>query len=120
MTQTVLDTTGSLASLLLARTDERPDHPFLWVEEDGPWTLADLATSAASVAADLEVGPGDRVLLSVARVDLCRVAGALDDVLSLPTGLPQTLAVLLEQLVGLRPGALGGVDRVLDRMLALI
>ena len=63
MTQTVLDTTGSLASLLLARTDERPDHPFLWVEEDGPWTLTDLATSAASVAADLEVGPGDRVLL---------------------------------------------------------
>ena len=63
MSQTVLDTTGSLANLLLARTDERPDHPFLWVEDDGPWTLTDLASSAASVAADLEVGPGDRVLL---------------------------------------------------------
>ena len=54
---------GSLAQLLLARADERPDHPFLWVEDEGPWTLADMAGAAAAVAEDLtarDVGSGDR------------------------------------------------------------
>jgi long-chain acyl-CoA synthetase len=57
---------GSLAHLLQWRLDERPDLPFLWVEDDGPWTFADLG----AVASDLEVrlaqagvGSHDRVLV---------------------------------------------------------
>ena len=57
---------GSAVRLLTCRAAERPDHPFLWVEDRGPWTLADLAGEAARLADALRshgVGPGDRVLL---------------------------------------------------------
>jgi long-chain acyl-CoA synthetase len=57
---------GSALRLLTCRAAERPDHPFLWVEEDGPWTLGGLACAAARLAEDLGaagVRPGDRVLL---------------------------------------------------------
>ena len=60
------DTSGSLARLLAARAAERPEHPFLWVEEDGPWTLAALAAEAAQVRERLAatgVTPDGRVLL---------------------------------------------------------
>jgi long-chain acyl-CoA synthetase len=59
----MIEPRGSLAQLLVGRAAERPDHPFLWVEEEGPWTLADIAGAAAAVANELDVGPGDRVLL---------------------------------------------------------
>ena len=39
---------GSALRLLTCRTSERPDHPFLWVEERGPWTLGGLTAAAAS------------------------------------------------------------------------
>ncbi len=75
---------GSLAHLLRWRLDEEPGRGFLHVEDDGPWTFAQLA--AASVAlgqrlevvehetgADRETGvdlttgvrPGDRVVVRV-------------------------------------------------------
>ena len=60
------DTSGSLARLLAARTVERPKHPFLWVEEDGPWTLAALAAEAVQVRERLTatgVTAGGRVLV---------------------------------------------------------
>jgi long-chain acyl-CoA synthetase len=57
---------GSVLRLLGCRASERPDHPFLWVEERGPWTLAALAGSAAGLATIVRqagVQPGSRVLL---------------------------------------------------------
>lgn len=57
---------GSALRLLTCRADERPGHPFLWVEERGPWTLGSLTAAAARVAASLVgggVGSRNRVLL---------------------------------------------------------
>jgi len=57
---------GSVIRLLGCRAAERPDHPFLWVEEDGPWTLAALAAEAGRVRTGLVrigVATGRRVLL---------------------------------------------------------
>jgi len=57
---------GSLANLLAWRAVERPDFPLLYVEEDGPWSTAALASAAADLAVELGrhgVGPGDRVLV---------------------------------------------------------
>ncbi len=62
------DARGSLARLLAARVAERPEHPFLWVEEDGPWTLAALAAQAADIRERLAATgavAGDRVLLRI-------------------------------------------------------
>ncbi|MDQ1491661.1 MAG: long-chain acyl-CoA synthetase, partial [Actinomycetota bacterium] len=59
---------GSVARLLGCRATERPDHPFLWVEERGPWTLGALAGASAGLATTLReagVRPGDRVLLRI-------------------------------------------------------
>jgi long-chain acyl-CoA synthetase len=63
---TLIEPSGTLFNLLAGRAAERPEHPFLWVEDAGPWTLGDLAAAAAAIAEDLRragVGPGDRVLL---------------------------------------------------------
>ena len=60
------DASGSLVRLLAARTAERPEHPFLWVEEEGPWTLAALAAEAVRVRERLTaagVTAGGRVLV---------------------------------------------------------
>ena len=46
--------------------------------------------------------------------------GAGDDLVGLRAGVLEPLAVLLEQLLGLLLGPLGGVDRLLDRALALV
>lgn len=64
-----IEPSGNLAKLLTGRVAERPEHPFLWVEDKGPWTLADMASAAAAVAEDLAadgVGRGDRVLVRLA------------------------------------------------------
>lgn len=60
--------TGSLASLLAWRARERPDHPFLYVEEDQPWTFAELAHAARDTAgrlAEAGVTKGGRVLTRI-------------------------------------------------------
>ncbi|MCA1845414.1 MAG: long-chain fatty acid--CoA ligase, partial [Actinobacteria bacterium] len=57
---------GSLARLFAWRLSERHDFPFCWVEEDGPYPLAALATVAGGVAEGLRqagVGRGSRVLV---------------------------------------------------------
>ncbi|HET9772483.1 MAG TPA: class I adenylate-forming enzyme family protein, partial [Acidimicrobiia bacterium] len=58
---------GSALRLLTCRAEERPDHPFLWVQDEGPWTLGALTDAAAELAEQLGgaagVQPGDRVLL---------------------------------------------------------
>jgi long-chain acyl-CoA synthetase len=57
---------GSAVRLLTCRAAEQPDHPFLWVEERGPWRLGALAADAARLGDALTtrgIGPGDRVLL---------------------------------------------------------
>jgi long-chain acyl-CoA synthetase len=67
--RTLIEPSGSLAKLLTGRVAERPEHPFLWVEDEGPWTLADMAGAAAAVAEQLAadgVGRGDRVLIRLA------------------------------------------------------
>jgi long-chain acyl-CoA synthetase len=57
---------GSIVRLLACRAAERPGHPFLWVEESGPWTLGSLAAESGRLARELAasgVSPGDRLLL---------------------------------------------------------
>ncbi|HEX3842130.1 MAG TPA: class I adenylate-forming enzyme family protein [Acidimicrobiales bacterium] len=57
---------GSLARLLGWRLAERPAFPFLWVEEEGPWTIRQLAAEAVRIQQELEdcsVGPGSLVLI---------------------------------------------------------
>ena len=51
---------------------------------------------------------------------LAGLARAGDDVVGLAARLGEPLAVLLEQLLGLLADALGGLDRLLDRLLALV
>jgi long-chain acyl-CoA synthetase len=67
--RTLIEPTGTLAKLLTGRVSERPEHPFLWVEDEGPWTLADMAAAAAVVAEQLAadgIGRGDRILIPLA------------------------------------------------------
>ncbi|HEV7861988.1 MAG TPA: HAD-IA family hydrolase [Acidimicrobiia bacterium] len=57
---------GSALRLLACRVAERPDHPFLWVQERGPWTLGGLASATAALAVELTAAglqPGDRTLI---------------------------------------------------------
>ena len=57
---------GSLANLMGRRNAERPAFEFLWVEDDGPWTIARLTESAVQLERLLGkagIGAGDRVLL---------------------------------------------------------
>ena len=66
MTEAPFRTGGSLARLFAWRLAERPDFPFCWVEEDGPYSLAALAAAADGLAARLRqsgIGRGDRVLV---------------------------------------------------------
>ena len=89
--------------------------------------VADLLDRAARLGLDVAPGllhqllaldPG--LLERLALVDLAGLARAGDDLVGLRARLAQPLAVLGEQLVGLGPRALGGVDRLLDRVLALV
>jgi long-chain acyl-CoA synthetase len=60
--------TGSLAALLAWRAAERPDHGFLFVEDEPVWTFDELARAAGTLAARLAevgVGPGSRVLTRI-------------------------------------------------------
>jgi long-chain acyl-CoA synthetase len=57
---------GSLARLIQWRLDERPDFDFLWVEDDGPWSIARLGAAAVDVEGRLaaaDIGAGDRILV---------------------------------------------------------
>jgi long-chain acyl-CoA synthetase len=59
-------TTGSIAKLLAWRVSEAPDHPFCYVEDDGPWSYVDVADEAAHIARqliDAGVRPGELVLV---------------------------------------------------------
>ena len=59
---------GSLSRLVAWRLYEKPGFELLWVEDDGPWSVAALAYSAAGLAirlAEAGVGRGDPVLLRV-------------------------------------------------------
>lgn len=59
-------TEGSIGKLLQWRFEERPDHGFLFVEDDGPWTYSSIAAEAARAAAYLQatgVRPGDLVIV---------------------------------------------------------
>ena len=61
-----LEPAGSLARLLAWRVDERPSHPFVHVEDEGPWSVGDIAAAAGALADRLGpagVGLGDRVLV---------------------------------------------------------
>lgn len=66
MTTTNWRTEGSLAALLDWRLGESPDHPFLYVEDDGPWSFAAIAAAAQGLAGRLVqagVAPGDLVVV---------------------------------------------------------
>lgn len=59
-------TDGSIASLLGWRVEEDPEHPFLYVEDDGPWSYGDVAAEAARVhrrLVDAGVRKGDLVVV---------------------------------------------------------
>ncbi|MFC4948288.1 class I adenylate-forming enzyme family protein [Pseudonocardia sp. GCM10023141] len=57
---------GSLAHLLRWRVEEAPDRGFLHVEDDGPWTYAQLAAAAVALGRRLDgVAAGDRVVVRV-------------------------------------------------------
>ena len=64
----VIEPTGSLGRLLEWRAREKPEHPFLWVEDQGPWTFGALASAARSLQdelASLGVGRADHVLVRI-------------------------------------------------------
>lgn len=59
-------TDGSLAKLLRWRLDERSEHGFLFVEDEGPWTYGSIAAESVRVGDELKahgVGSGDLVLV---------------------------------------------------------
>lgn len=59
---------GSIGSLLNWRLRERPDHPFLYVEDDGPWTYRQLAAASVGIADELRrhgVSAGDKVIVRI-------------------------------------------------------
>jgi long-chain acyl-CoA synthetase len=56
---------GSLAALLAWRVAEVPDQAYLYVEDQEPWSFAELATAAAGLAGRLAaagIGRGDKVI----------------------------------------------------------
>jgi long-chain acyl-CoA synthetase len=78
MTNTNWRTEGSLAALLGWRLGESPDHPFLYVEDDGPWSFAAIAAGAQRLRDRLvETGvvPGDLVVVRLGNDE--RFAAAL-------------------------------------------
>ncbi len=85
-----------------------------------------MSSSARLVAASMSrsalswqprpASPG-RCSLASCSCDFGGLASALDDLVRLRAGLLQPLAVLGEDLIGFRAGALGRVDRVFDRLL---
>ena len=61
-------TEGSLAKLLQWRVSENPDHAFVFVEDDGPWTYGSIAAEAVSIHGrllDAGVRPGDLVVVRI-------------------------------------------------------
>ena len=60
--------TGNIAHLLAVRATEDPDVGFLHADRQGPWTYADVAGEAATLAAELRaqgVQPGERVIVRI-------------------------------------------------------
>src|SRR6185295_20316044 len=89
--------------------------------------VADLLDRTARLGLDVAPGLLEQLLAldlglleRLALVDLAGLARAGDDLIGLRPRLAQALAVLLEELLGVRARALGRVDRVLDRPLALV
>jgi long-chain acyl-CoA synthetase len=63
-----MEPTGSLAQLLAWRVAERPDHPCVWVEDEGPWSVGQLAATAVATAGALDavgVEPRRRVIVRI-------------------------------------------------------
>jgi acyl-CoA synthetase (AMP-forming)/AMP-acid ligase II len=61
-------TEGSLAKLLRWRLSEDANHPFLYVEDDGPWSYGAIAAAAVRIhrqLVDAGVRAGDRVIVRV-------------------------------------------------------
>lgn len=59
-------TDGSIGKLLRWRVEEKPDHGFMFVEDDGPWTYRSIAAEAVAAADELRaagVGRGDLVIV---------------------------------------------------------
>ena len=88
---------------------------------------ADLGDRAPGLGLDVAAGLLEQLLAAaagllrrLALVDLGGLAGADDDVVRLRARLAEALAVLLEELPGLRARALGRLDRLLDGPLALV
>jgi long-chain acyl-CoA synthetase len=68
MTATSWTTDGSIAKLLQWRLSEAPHHPFLYVEDDGPWSYAAVAAEAQRLrtrVVDAGVRAGDLVVVRV-------------------------------------------------------
>jgi long-chain acyl-CoA synthetase len=85
MTDTAaLEPAGSLARLLAWRNDERPTHPFVHVEDEGPWSIGDIAAAAVELTdrlGDAGIHAGDRVLVRLGNDE--RFAAALHAVWAL-------------------------------------
>ena len=86
---------------------------------------ADVVERAFARRLDVALGAlrrfGEDLLSALLRLVLVRVGGlacALHDLFGLRACLLQPLAVFVQQLVGLRAGALGRVDRLFDAALA--
>jgi long-chain acyl-CoA synthetase len=57
---------GSLAHLLVWRAHEQPGFPFLWVDDEGPWSIGVLAAEASRVTRQLtDMGIGEEQLVLV-------------------------------------------------------
>jgi long-chain acyl-CoA synthetase len=125
---------GSLAQLLAWRTRERPDFPLLFVEEDGPWTIAAVAAAAEHLGDELltagvrrgqrvlvRLGNDERFLAALTAVWL-RGASAIAMHPSAPVGDAQRTMSSMDAVVvvGDREDSLGAVSTVpfvvLDRL----
>ena len=106
----VLRVTFSVARIVRSATSAR----ISWIARRVSVSMSLRACSSSSSRRRLPAPDRVRLLL------LAGLAGAGDDVVGLLARGRQALAVLRQQLVGLPARALGRVDRVLDRLLALV
>lgn len=68
MTAESWTTDGSIAKLLQWRLSEAPQHPFLYVEDEGPWSYAAVAAEAQRLHTrllDAGAAPGDLVVVRI-------------------------------------------------------